>query len=503
MRNSIAALTVNIITLILQFFSRKVFLNYLGTEVLGLNTTAMNLLQFLNLAELGIGGAVAFTLYKPLFDKNEEEIKEIINLQGLIYRRIGLSIIAGSLLLMCFFPLIFSKMELPLWYAYSSFGVLLFSSLLSYFVNYREILLSADQKEYVIQGSYKIAMLIKVLFQMMSMIYLTHPYIWWLLWETVFAIIGSIWLNMKIRHHYTFLRKGDKTYSELKKKYSYIITKVKQVFFHKIAAFALFQSSPLIIYAYTTLTMVALYGNYMVVIGGIILLVNSVFNGLVGSIGNLLAEGNISRSLKVFYELFFVRFTLVCAVTYSTYLLLPDWIILWLGKKYLLPESTLILLCSIMFINLARSTVDSFIWGYGMYQDTWAPIAETLLNVGFSVLFGAFWGLNGVLLGVLTSLVIIVCGWKPYFLFSSGFKCSQKKYWITLAKYVVCFGLSCLLSGMMLHSLKIGNYLDFILKAVATFMLNIAIMSVLLLCFKDNGLIYFAKRIQWAVIKQK
>ena len=123
-KNSLVALAFYFINLVLQFFSRKVFLDYLGAEILGLNTTATNLLQFLNLAELGIGSAIACTLYKPLLEKDTVAINEIVSLQGWLYRRIAWIVIVGSLVLMAFFPWIFAKMPLPLWYAYASFGVL-------------------------------------------------------------------------------------------------------------------------------------------------------------------------------------------------------------------------------------------------------------------------------------------------------------------------------------------------------------------------------------------
>ena len=129
-KNSVVALAFYFVGLVLQFFSRKIFLDYLGAEVLGLNTAATNLLQFLNLAELGIGAAISFTLYKPLFDNDEKTINEIVSLQGWMYHRIAWIVILGSSVLMCFFPLIFAKMPLPLWYAYASFGVLLVSALL-------------------------------------------------------------------------------------------------------------------------------------------------------------------------------------------------------------------------------------------------------------------------------------------------------------------------------------------------------------------------------------
>ena len=116
------------IQLVLGFYSRKIFLNYLGTEVLGLNTTATNILELLNIAELGIGAAVGFSLYKPLLDNDHSKICDIVSLQGHFYRRIAIGIIVCSLCVMAAFPWIFHKITLPLWYAYASFSVLLISA---------------------------------------------------------------------------------------------------------------------------------------------------------------------------------------------------------------------------------------------------------------------------------------------------------------------------------------------------------------------------------------
>ena len=139
-----------ILNLALQFISRKIFLDYLGSEVLGLNTTSQNLLGFLNLAELGIGSAIAYSLYKPLSTNNTQDINNIVSVQGWMYHQIAWFIIIASCVLMLFFPYIFAKTSLPIWYAYGSFSALLIGSLLSYFFNYRQIVLSADQKEYKI-----------------------------------------------------------------------------------------------------------------------------------------------------------------------------------------------------------------------------------------------------------------------------------------------------------------------------------------------------------------
>lgn len=436
-KNSSVALVFYFINLVLQFFSRKIFLDYLGAEVLGLNTTATNLLQFLNLAELGIGSAIACTLYKPLFEKDTVTINEIVSLQGWMYRRIAWIVISGSTVLMAFFPWIFSKMPLPLWYAYASFGVLLVSALLSYFINYKQIVLSADQKEYKIQYSYKASMLLKLLCQILVIRFLDNGYVWWLVLEIVFAIVASLVLNRTIRRTYPFLETELGRGRELSKKYPDILLKVKQLFFHKIGGFALTQTSPIIIYAYTSLTIVALYGNYMLVILGVQTLMTAIFNSMNAGIGNLVAEGDRKRILSVFEELFSVRFLFASTMCFGVFMLTSSFITHWVGKEYLLNTRVLLLMVAILFIQLSRTTVDAYINAYGLFSDVFAPVLEASINVGLSILLGYFFGLNGVLLGVLISLLIIVFCWKPYFLFRKGLRLPLRIYVVLYIKYLV------------------------------------------------------------------
>ena len=107
--NSIVAMLFYVANLLLQFLSRKVFIDYLGAELLGLNTTIVSILQFLNIAEMGVGTAVACTLYAPLRENNIGQINEIVSLQGWLYRWIAIIIAIGGVVLMCFFPSIFDE----------------------------------------------------------------------------------------------------------------------------------------------------------------------------------------------------------------------------------------------------------------------------------------------------------------------------------------------------------------------------------------------------------
>ncbi len=485
LKNSAMAMIYYFVSLLLQFFSRKVFLDYLGTEILGLNTTASNLLQFLNLAELGISSAVGFTLYKPLHDHDEQGVNEIVTLQGHLYRRIAFVVIGGAIILMAFFPLIFEKMKLPLWYAYATFGVLLFSALLGYFVNYKQIVLTASQQDYKVLYSYKTVNLLKILLQMAAVYYFKNGYVWWLILEVAGALASSVALSIMTRRSFPNLRKSLLPFKALRSKYPEFSIKIKQLFFHKIGSYALTQTAPLIIYAFTTLTVVALYGNYLIVFAGLSVLGGQLFNGVNASVGDLAAEGNKQKSFKVFCELFSVRFLIVATLCFLSYELTPMFISIWIGPEYLLPESTLLLMIATLYINTLRYAVDAFINAYGLFQDIWSPVAEAILNIGLSIAFGFHWGLNGVIAGGLASLVIIIVGWKPLFLFITAFKGYYLKYLSLYGIHLILGILSTVIAIFILNLLPATEptILGLCYKALASIIVfTIPLIALLILC---------------------
>lgn len=428
LKNSQVAIVVQILSLLVGFIARKIFLDYLGTEVLGLNTTATSILNFLNIAELGISSAIAVTLYKPIYDGDRQSIREIVALQGWLYKRVALVILAASLILLPFFPRIFTKMELPMWYAYASFGVLLFSSLLGYFVNYKQVILAADQKDYKIQISYRLVLIVKVIVQIFAVCLLPHPYFWWLVIEALFAVIAALTLNRTIYKNYPDLKQPCVVDRALRQKYPDVITKVKQLFVHRIGSFAALQSLPIFIYAFTSLTVVALYGNYMILFSSLQALLLALFTSITASVGNMIAEGDRSLIFKVFRELFASRFYLVTFCSFAMFFLSGPFVVLWLGPEYVLGGRTLALMVGLFFLNNLRTVVDIYINAYGIFKDIWAPIAEAVIFVICAILLGRIYGLDGVLMAQGIELLLVVFIWKPYFLFTQGMGRSASAY---------------------------------------------------------------------------
>lgn len=449
------------LSLIVGFVSRKIFLEYLGMEILGLNTTAQNLLGILNLSELGIGTAVAYTLYKPLQQHDECSINEIVALQGWLYRCVGCFVGVGGIMMMALLPFVFSESDLSLGYVYASFAVFLFSTLLTYFFNYKQVMLSADQRQYQIIIHYQSILLLKSGAQIVAVLLLPHPYVWWLLLHVVFEGIASWNLNRMIGKIYPNLTLSWREGRRYMERYPALLGKVKQILFHHIATFALTKSSSLVIFAFSNLSVVAIYTNYMMITSALQSLVHSLFTGIHAGVGNLVAGGDKERIHRVFEELFSVRFLLASVCSYCFLELVEPFVRVWIGTPYILPRSTLFLMTAILYVVISRQAVETYIAAHGMYQDVVAPIVETLLNVGLSCWFGYLWGMDGVLTGVLVSLVVVVLGWKPYFLFRYGLRQKISIYVWMYLRHLVCLVMTYVIVRWVILLMSLPSVTDY------------------------------------------
>lgn len=450
MLNAEVNLLFYFLSLFLAFFSRKIFLDCLGTEFIGLTGTLGNILGYLNLAELGIVSCIGYFLFKPLQTNNRKEIQEILSLLGYLYNWIGGIILCCGILVSLFFPLIFAKAELDLGIIYFAFYSFLGSSLIGYFINYRQILLSADQKRYLVAIYLQSANLVKTIIQIILAYTYQNLYLWVGI-EFLFAIFGCIVLNWRINKEYPWLKVNKKKGKDLLKKYPEIISKTKQVFIHKIKDFVLVKSDELFIFVFVSLKMVAFYGNYMMIISKLISLFSAVTGSVGASIGNLVAEGNKEKMMKVFWEFTTIQHTISAILCFSLYSFLEPFVAHWLGPEYIMDNRILILLMVFVYITNSRKSVDGFNYAHGLYADVWSAWAELIINIVITIICGLKWGIIGILIGKITSLIAIVVLWKPYYLFTSGFHKSVFLYWKGVIRN---YGISAFAIGLSLFIIQ-------------------------------------------------
>lgn len=497
LRNSATAVILQVIAMLVGFFSRRIFIRILGVEVMGLNTTASSILDFLNLAELGIETAVAVTLYKPLYEGDKKSIREIVALQGRLYRIIGTFVLVGSLVVFCFMPQIFGKSPLPLWYAYATYGVLLYSSLLWYFFNYKKNVLFADQQNYKVLLCTKLVALVKLILQTFAVLYLDHGYIWWLALEALSATVSAILIGIIVNRNYPFLKEKVQVDSSLREKYPDIIRKTKYIAFHKLGGYAIAKSSPIFIYAFTSLAVVGYYGNYLILTTNLTAILTALYSGVSSGIGNMVAEGNKQLTLKVFRELFSSRMLIVGVCCICLWFLTDPFVSLWLGPEYVMSRVTLALIIFQFYISNTRNVVDDYLTAHGLFHDIWSPIAEAAINVCLSIVLGRVYGLNGVLAGVLISQLIITFSWKPFFLFRSALH-EPLSFYIKLYARCLIPGIAAFLAAYFILPLipidPAASFWTFLIYAAVTGLMAFAVYGILLSLWED-GLKDFTQRI--------
>ncbi len=425
--NARVDLTFFVISALLSFFSRKIFLDVLGEDFIGVTSVLTNALGFLNLAELGIGMATAYMLYKPIREQNFDQISAIMSALGYLYRWVGIIILSLGLIFFVFLHVFLDRVDISPFVVLFLYFSLLSSSLLTYFFNYKQILFSADQRNYEITLYYKTASIVKILLQMGCCLLFANYYLWIGI-EWCFGILASYLLHWRLKKVYPWLQFYLSEGKQNLKRFPLLLANTKRIFAHRLSGVVLFQLTPILIYAYSSIQDVTKYANYLLITACLSSLVTALYGGTSAAVGNLVAENDTSNTFKLYNELFSLRVMVATFIVTCLWFLTKPFISLWVGSEYLLADSSFILILVNVYILNIRVTTDEFISAFGLFWDVWMPILEASIFIISVFLFAKPYGLNGVLLAGIISQIIVVLGWKPYFLFKWGFKQSLSKY---------------------------------------------------------------------------
>ena len=429
-----------ILSLFLAFFSRKIFLDCLGAEFIGLTGMLMNIMSFLSVAELGIGTSIVYFLYKPIQEDNHEKINEVMSMLAFLYRCIGGIIGSCGIVVSLFFPWWFGNLTtgLPLvYFAYYSF---LGSSVAGYIFNYKQLLVSANQKQYLVNSYFQTIGIVQSIAQILLAYYYRNLWLWVVV-GLVSTIIGIIIFNYRIQQLYPWLIIDLNKGRENLKKYPEVLKKTRQIFVQKIKDFILYRSDELMVGMFVSVVKVAFYGNYMIIINKLNFFVNILSEGLSAGVGNLLAEGDQNNIMKVFWELTAARFLILGIIIFSLLIFIQPFIGCWLGQQYQLSDIIVYLLIFNLFIRYQSAAVYIYMGSAGLFGDVWAAWIELFLNISLTLILAPIYGIAGILLGKIISFGIISSFWKPYYLFSRTFHKSVWEYWRGMVPYYIIFTL--------------------------------------------------------------
>lgn len=416
-----------LLTSILSFVSRSVFIGALGVDYLGISGIFTNVLGILSFSELGIGTAISFSLYKPIAENDREKIKSLMNFYRAAYRVIALIVTVSGVILYPFLKYLVNS-PIPLEEINTYYWVFLFNTVSSYFVSYKTSFASAIQKNYIVTIADSVSKLVIEVTQII-LLKLGGRYMGFLLVAAGIGLVKNIITVLYLNRKYPVLTEKDRLPLDEDTKKG-IWKNVKALIVHKIGDVAVNQTDNLIISTLISTTMVGYISNYVSLHSMVASFTTALFAGSVASIGNMLVKAGKKRWKEVFevYDLlsFWVfGFVLVAFLTLS-----QSFITLWVGEALRVDDLTMILFFVSKYLEGLCVITHHFKAAAGRFEeDKWVPFAQAVINLVTSVAAVRLIGLPGVYVGTILQR-LLVNYMRPHIVYKCVLQADEKEYFV-------------------------------------------------------------------------
>ena len=488
-RNSAVSITTQILTVVMDFVVKTIFIHVLGSEYLGINGLFANIITLLSLADLGVGVAIPYSLYKPLAEKDEKKIRILMKFYKNIYNIIGIVVIIIGLSLIPFLPFIIKDMP-DIDGIYLIYSMFVIHSALSYFFVYKKFLIESDQKGYIVS---RITFICSISLNIVRVVVLliTKNFILYLFCSIVFVMIQNLWYSHQANKMYPYIKeKNDEAISEEDKKE--ISTNVSALLIYKVGNVITNGTDNIVISKFLGLIPVGIYSNYILITNSLTNVIIQIFNALTASVGNLVVTNN-ERSKNIYEKLNFFCFWIYSLCSVCLFILINPFVKIWLGNDYVLSNLVAFLLALNFYITGMQSVTNSFRTAYGLfYKARFRPIAMVIINIIVSVILVKYAGIAGVLIGTIVSRLLTVAWLDPYVVYKYGFKDSPKAYYKEYIYYLIIFVISCIGLYYISSLFNMSNILIWIITAIIIFVLYNIIVYILF--HKGENFKYFLEK---------
>lgn len=433
--NIFAGTGYQIFSIFLNFLSRSIFIHILGNRYLGIDSLFSNVLSILSLAELGIGSAMVYCMYEPLAKHDYDKLASLAQYFKKIYRIIAFTVLLTGLLFMPFLGFIV-KLENDIENLSVFYLLYLLDTVVSYLCMYKTTILTADQKNYVLQLIRASFDIIRILAQITILLFLKN-YLFYLIIQIVCSICYNLFSASYVSRIYPFVEKSSCDLQASEKKA--IWDNIKAMFSYKLGGVVLNNTDQLLISIFVSTECVGLYSNYYLPIKSVMGITSAVFIAVQASIGNLTVEKNQEKQYEVFNVLDFASFWIYGIFTVGFCVMLQDFIRLWIGDGYLLSNSLVYIISTTYYLTGVLYPIWCYRETVGLFKHTKnIMLYASFINILFSIWLGEIFGIEGILFATIIARVFTNIWFEPYKLFSIYFgKNVIKYYWQKLEQCLV------------------------------------------------------------------
>lgn len=433
-RNIIYGMLLKIYQMFMPFIMRTVIIYYLGAEFLGLNSLFNSILQVLNLAELGVGSAMVFSMYRPIAENNTEKLCALLNLYKKYYRTIGILILFVGIAIVPVLPKLISG-SLP---AEVDLYILYFLNLLAtvftyWLFAYKNSLLQAYQRTDVVSKVFIFTDTIKYIFQIISLVIFKDYYLYCIV-LLVCQILNNVMTAYNAQKRYPNLEpKGKLTKEEQK----VLNGKIKDLFTTKLATTLLSSGDTLVISSMLGLIILAMYQNYFYLISAVLGCFTIIHTAITAGIGNSLIVDTMEKVKNTFDMLFFCILWLLTFCVGCFLSLMQPFMKIWVGNELILEDTIVILLVIYLCVYELTQFFSVYKEAAGIWhQDRFRPLVCSIINVILNLILVQKWGVYGVVFATIVSSGCISLPWVIHNVFKYILKESPIIYLQKFRKYI-------------------------------------------------------------------
>lgn len=479
--NTATSLLNQITMVVCAFILPRLILTFFGSSVNGLVSSINQFLTVISFLELGVGAVVQSSLYKPLANKDTDEISKIIASAGKFFRNLAFVLLGYVAILLVIYPTLIKR----------DFGIaytdtLILSMSISYFAQYflglkNRLLLVADQRGYV---DYALNTIVLILDNVLCSILIINGFSIQIvkLTASLVLLLRPLLLELYVRKHYALNKKIKYTEEPIKQKWNGVA--------QHIASVVLNSTDTIVLTLFSTLSNVSIYNVYFLIVNGLKTLVVSISSGMQSLIGNMLATKEYEKLSRVFTAYESVYHFAVTFIFGCTAVLIVPFVQVYTNgitdANYNVPLFGVL----ISIANMAycfRIPYNSIVLAAGHYKQTQnSAWIEMAINIVISVTCVFSFGLIGVAIGTLVAML-----YRTFYLvwYISKNIINRNAMYFIKHFIVDCMCVVCIMLVNNLVQLQSLDYMSWILLALQKGIMVLGICVIInVICFRKTAI---------------
>lgn len=227
----------------------------------------------------------------------------------------------------------------------------------------------------------------------------------------------------------------------------------------------------------------AIYNNYYYIMNALLGLLLYFCLGIKASVGNKIATQSVKDNYEDMLAFSFGFYLVYGPCTICLCSVYQSFMEIWVGNEYTVGDGLPFLMCLYFFLFCSVGVISQYWEAAGLFwENRYRFIVEAICNLGLNIVLVFVWGLNGVIVATIVSMLFSTNIIAPIIAFKYYFKgCNIFKYFIKQGEYFVTTFVLCLICNRLCNLIVLegirGIFLKCFIIGFLSLLINIIIFS--------------------------